>query len=71
MQRASDAQQWEVWLEGTELFTHHPHCPSYTLGNTMVRSEQLWGLALRDTASLAVLPLTPVLIHTSSYFPDL
>lgn len=46
------------WRE-QQLFTHHPRCPSYTLGNTMVREQATFGGWPSETASLAVLLLTP------------
>lgn len=46
------------WRE-QQLFTRRPHGSSYTLGNTMVREQATFGGWLSETASLAVLPLTP------------
>lgn len=70
--RASDAQQWAVWLwlGGMALFTHRPLPLLHLREHRCEGVSNFWGLAFRNTASLAVLPLTPVLIHTSSYLPD-
>lgn len=44
------------------LFTHHPHCPSHTLGNTS-------GLAFKQRL-LGSPALTLVPMHIALYFPD-